>query len=853
MSRLKVFVASGNELAEERQETIMVLTRLGKAHPHLNIEPVEWEIDLPSGSVTESTIQQAINQKLAPCTVVLVIVYSRIGKHTLAEYRLAMKLKKKVFFYFKTKFKPKNQQEIDDYAQVEKFIKKKKDRVLIQKYRTLKDFHACFYGDLNLYLAQEYTGGDGGDGSKRAGKDLTPLPPRLGAFIGREDELKSLEAQLQKQAPVLLVQGLGGIGKTELCKHYLWKHDDDYQQVGWLDYSGSLKATFVSQIEVPDLDIPVSGTLDERFAPIRRYLAGLDKDTLLVIDNIDWPEDPDLPLLAAWRCRVLANSRCRLEGFSLFALEFLSKEACRELFIRHCPAQAGERDTEAIDRLVERAGRHTLTVELLARTAHAAGLTAPALDKKLAETGFNLNEVIQENIATLWGNDKSKHTFFEHLGRVFDLSGLSGEEKTVLANISLLPALAVELAELKEWLGLESADSLNRLVDKGWLKRAGNGLEMHAVIGEVVRYKEKPTAKTCKQLIKALAGKLYKAPGDNPLDKKGYVVFGAAVVERLADADEDLATLANNLSLRFQDLGQLDRALPFQLKTTEIFEKVLGADHPSLATSYNNLSGIYQDLGQLDKALEFQLKDVAISEKVLGKDHPDLATSYNNLSMIYKALGQLDRALAFQLKTTEIFEKVLGPDHPDLATSYNNLSMIYKNLGQLDKALEFQLKTLEIEEKVLGPDHPSLATSYSNLSTIYEALGQLDKALEFQLKDVAISEKVLGKDHPELATSYNNLSLIYQALGQLDRAMAFQQKALEIKEKVLGADHPDLATSYNNLSLIYRALGELDKALDYGRRAVAILARLFPNGHPNLDLYRKNLAIIEAEAGKKKK
>jgi len=593
---------------------------------------------------------------------------------------------------------------------------------------------------------------------------LTQLPPRLGAFIGREDELKSLEAQLEKQAPVLLVQGLGGIGKTELCKHYLWSHDDDYQQVGWLDYSGSLKATFVSQLEVPGLDIPVSGTLDEQFAPIRRYLAGLGPDTLLVIDNIDWPEDPDLPLLGAWRCRVLANSRCRLEGFSLFALEFLSKEACRELFIRHCPAQAGE--SAAIDRLVERAGRHTLTVELLARTAHAAGLTAPALDKKLAEKGFNLDGVIQENIATLWGNDKNKHKFFEHLGRVFDLSGLSGEEKTVLANISLLPALVVEIAELKDWLGLESADSLNRLVDKGWLKRAGNGLEMHAVIGEVVRYKEKPTAKTCKNLIKALARKLSVKPGENPLAKQGYVVFGRAVVDRLAEADEDLATLANNLSLIYQALGQLDQALAFQLKTIEIYEKVLDKEHPWIATSYNNLSTIYQSLGQLDQALEFQLKTTEIFEKVLGPDHPSLATSYNNLSTIYQSLGQLDQALAFQLKTLEIKEKVLGPDHPSLATSYNNLSGIYQALGQLDRALEYQQKALAIREKVLSADHPDLANSYHNLSTIYRDMKDLDQARDYARRAVAILARLFPNGHPNLDLYRKNLAMIEAGAGQ---------------------------------------------------------------------------------------
>ena len=58
------------------------------------------------------------------------------------------------------------------------------------------------------------------------------------------------------------------------------------------------------------------------------------------------------------------------------------------------------------------------------------------------------------------------------------------------------------------------------------------------------------------------------------------------------------------------------------MKAVEIDEKVLDKNHPYIATSYNNLSHIYQAMGDLSKALEYQLKAVEIREKVLIKIIP---------------------------------------------------------------------------------------------------------------------------------------------------------------------------------------------------------------------------------------
>jgi tetratricopeptide (TPR) repeat protein len=263
------------------------------------------------------------------------------------------------------------------------------------------------------------------------------------------------------------------------------------------------------------------------------------------------------------------------------------------------------------------------------------------------------------------------------LQTVFDLSKLTKKEKHAAANLSVLPSVYIPAEDVCAWIGLETKQEINELIDQGWLKQdAGFSLYMHPVVREVVRRKTTPTGRTCEKLIASLARKLYLEPAENPIDKKVYVIFAEEVLRHLDEKAAALATLANNLSGIYQALGQLDRALEFQLKDKEILEQVLAKNHPDLATSYNNLSGIYKALGQLDRALEFQLKTAGIFEQVLDKNHPSLATSYNNLSLIYKALGQLDRTRPYAQKAVDIMAALFPHGHPNLDIARRNLEII---------------------------------------------------------------------------------------------------------------------------------------------------------------------------------
>jgi len=665
--------------------------------------------------------------------------------------------------------------------------------------------------------------------------------------------MDDIRAFLQPKAS-LVITGIGGIGKTEVCRKYFWQMEESVPYIGWINYDRGIKEDLVGQIDGLGVTYDPKTTIDERFDLLYRELNQLPPETVLIIDNMSNRDDAGLQQLASLPFRILLSARGPLPyPKSEKPLDFLSIEDCQKLFRTHYKRPSI--DEAVLNQIIERAGRHTLTVELLAKTAQAEKMNLQNLLDELENRGIDLAPAIQAKIGVQWSNELPD-IVFNHLRKLFDMAKISESKKDILSKIALLAPISMDFNWVKGLLNLDSPDDLNHLIATGWLQsdEQNDTVWMHRVLQDVVRRDALPQVETCLNFVYNLSAAFHCNRDEHPIQKKLYLPHAISLWEAFNSKQNlDLAILSTNVAMCERAIGNYPEALKWQLKDIEISERVLPPDHPNLAISYSNLSGIYRDLGDANEALKWQLKDIEISERVLPPGHPDLAASYNNLSGIYRDLGDANEALKWQLKTVDITERILSPDHPDLATSYNNLSAIYRDLGYTNEALKWQLKAVDIRERVLSPAHPALATSYNNLSAIYRALGDANEALKWQLKAVDISEHVLSPDHPALAVSYNNLSLTYRALGDANEALKWQLKAVDIRERVLHSGHPSLATSYNNLSLIYRSLGKANKALKWQLKAVDIREQVLPSDHPDLATSYNNLSLIYRSLGKANK
>ncbi|MGI5242462.1 BTAD domain-containing putative transcriptional regulator [Dactylosporangium sp. CA-139066] len=199
------------------------------------------------------------------------------------------------------------------------------------------------------------------------------LPPGVGHFTGREEDLKALGdavARPTREPRIVLVSGLGGLGKTALVVH--WAHGaagafPDGQI--YVDLHGGalpaldalaavLTALGAGRDELPD-------DLDGRTAQYRARLNG--RRVLIVADDAGAVEQllPLVPPTAAGQ--LVVTSRRRLPALAAHhaveaqPIEPLTEAATRELLERICGRELRRRDPAA-ERLVRWCGGYPLAV-----------------------------------------------------------------------------------------------------------------------------------------------------------------------------------------------------------------------------------------------------------------------------------------------------------------------------------------------------------------------------------------------------------------------------------------------------------------------------------------------------------
>jgi tetratricopeptide (TPR) repeat protein len=257
----------------------------------------------------------------------------------------------------------------------------------------------------------------------------------------------------------------------------------------------------------------------------------------------------------------------------------------------------------------------------------------------------------------------------------------------------------------------------------------------------------------------------------------------------------------------------------------------------------------YQQYGPalFQTALPLFQRALAIAEKAQGPEHPDTGTYLNNLAFLYKTTGDYNAALPLYQRALWIVEKAKGPEHPDMGTSLNNLAELYRATADYDSALPLYQSALAIAEKAKGLEHPATALCLNNLALLHFDTFNYDAALPLYKRALAIAEKAQGPEHPDMGTYLHNLAGLYKATGNYDGALSLFQRALAIAEKAQGSAHPSTGMSLYHLGLLYQSTGDYDAALPLYKRALAIAEKVFGPEHPNSIKCRANLAYLQAK------
>ena len=690
-------------------------------------------------------------------------------------------------------------------------------------------------------------------------KELTVNLPRIRAnqIIGRQKEIEDLRKRLFDNNEVVLVNGMGGIGKTTVVAVYATENSSAYKHIAWISlFSSDFLIDFISTPGLLDNFniVRENKTKEQLYYETTMALKSI-KDTpcLLVIDNADMglvKYYNSLPNQPNWH--VLITSREDIPYFDIKELGFLKEKDAFKLFEKNYKRE--DVSDEEIKSIVKEVDYHTLVIEVLAKTANHRRIQPKYIIKSIEDD-------IEADVTTRHSTGKIEK-ITSYLCSIFKLSSLSKHEKWLYSNLSCLPPIFHSYDSLNVFIQSEKAKevdfakTLSNLARKGWLlyDKTTDSYKLHRILIDVISTSLIVDSETVKTLISNITLNLsVDQSKENPTDKFGWIPYGKAILKQFAtDTSTSIAELQNTLAIILKESGDYKGAKILIEKVMESNEKNFGKDHPATAVSYSNLASLLEEFGDYEGATSLLNKAIELNERALGKDHPSTAITYTNMASILLIQGEYQRAKKLLEKVIEINEKNFGLDHPTTANDYSNLGILLRDVGDYKGAKELLVKATKSNERNFGKNHPSTATSYSNLATIVWAQGDLQRAKKLMENVIEIEEKNFGPHHPVLSIRYSNLGLVLNELGDYKGAKKLLVEAVELDKNYFGLDHASTGRSYSNLAVVLQTTDDNVGAKELLVKAKEIAEKNFGIENPTTAISYSNLAYVLINLGEYK-
>ncbi|CAJ2505652.1 Uu.00g130460.m01.CDS01 [Anthostomella pinea] len=722
--------------------------------------------------------------------------------------------------------------------------------------------------------------------------------PEIEDFVARKQELAQMREQLRSNGSrrTVVVNGFGGVGKTQLAIAYAKLYKDSYSAVFWMNIKDedSLKQSFVRAAQqilrdhpsAPRVSSIDTKDLDEVIASVKAWLS-LPNNTrwLLIYDNYDNPKLPSnsdhaavdvhefLPeahqgfiiiTTRSTEVKIGHDIRVRKMEDVLDSIEILSNASNRKDLIHDTDALSLVQVLDGLPLALATAGAYLdqtttsfaeyldLYKESWARLQKASPQLGSYEDRTLHSTWqLSFDHIQKQNEVSakflcLWGYFDNQDIWLELLQHD-DVDNPSWLNQITKDRISFDSTVRV----LSNYGLVEVHSSSDEQIES-------KGYSIHSCVHQwIVHILNHETDNDLARL--AITHVASHVPGSK--SEKWWLIqrrllqhasrSSFAVLKKSITMDE-LEVAYHNLGLLYSDQGKLNEAEEMYQRALQGKEKLLGPNHISTLDTVNNLGNLYSDQDRLKEAEEMYQRALKGYKKALGPNHTSTLDTVNNLGNLYSDQGELKEAEKMYHRALQEKEQALGPDHTLTLDTVHNLANLYSDQGKLKKAEEMYQRALEGKEKALGPDHTSTLDTVHNLANLYSDQDKLKEAEEMYQRALRGFKKALGPDHTSTLGTINNLGLLYSNQNKLKEAEEMYQRALRGYEKVLGPNHTSTLDTVNHLGLLYSDQDKLEEAEKMYQRALPGFKKALGPDHTSTLNIVHNLGNLYSDRGELK-
>lgn len=584
------------------------------------------------------------------------------------------------------------------------------------------------------------------------------VPKACAHFCGRNQELSTLH-ELISEKRIIFLQGIAGIGKSELAKAYARAYRKDYTNILYLTYSGDLRQDIIDLDFVDDLP---EDTEEYRFRKHNRFLRSLKEDTLLIIDNFNTTAGKDafFSVLLKYHCRILFTTRSRFDNYASFNLGEISDPDALLSLMGYFYSDA-KRKQSILKQIIQTVHSHTLAVELSARLLETGILEPQELLARLQVEKSALGAT--DTIDIVKDGQSRKATYYEHIHTLFSLYRLSEEELDIMRGLIFAPVSGVSGRLYANWMKLSDMNRINDLIEKGFIQtQSGRQISLHPMIQEVAVDETRPSVNNSavlfdslqticlyhgrdvawyKQLFLTIENIIRQITDDNTpaylsflenvfpyMEKYHYTNGMNAVLGKLSEllTDETVGRSTDRavlLDYRAACEEKTEKAIKLEKEAIALIPEISEENAHLVSNLYSNLGGLYKKTRKRDLAQQAMEQGLRILEQYdLLYYHDSIAQTANH-AVLLTEMGQPEKGLSALKKLSRMIRDLNSDQTMDYATVQEAIGGICLATGDIRQATTHFKKALAIYEAVYNGEPDMIETKKQEILQAYTQTG----------------------------------------------------------------------------------------------------------------------------------
>ncbi len=652
---------------------------------------------------------------------------------------------------------------------------------------------------------------------------LYNLPPKNLLFTGRNDILKTIQNKL-KESSVFIINGIAGIGKTQIAKQYAYCYEGEYTDIYWINAESKARLFREYRALASYLKLNLSNDEAVVIENIKKFFEDKEKN-LIIYDNADEIDLDELrmffPRKGAEIIVTTKNLSWDLEKINSKNIDYFTECEAREFLFSNSNARRRETGEE----------EHctSLAKELMYYPLALEQARAYINNKKISFADYI--SLFKEYRFKLMGKKALdySHTVLTTFKISFDkLREKDNRSIELLALCAFLNHDNIPIYKLfldsKQFDLIELDNVIDSLMSYSLLEIKNEFAYTHGIIQEMMRNELEQNQQTQQYVDRAAKAILDVLPDvaatqeniDTAAQIIGHAITVYGYLNIIENSGDLKAEIAMRIGMRLYDFGQYKSSLPYLQAYVECYRNNKADKIGVYGIVSERLGLTYHRVGESEKALEVLFE----AENNIQNTNSiySLAVILRSIGIIYKDKGRNDLALKYHQRALEL--AVSLKDTSLLVSQLLNIGIVYKNAGDYPNA---DLIYDKAEEILNDHDEPVLkAKLYGNRGFLKRQLGKNEDALKYfnkvlelfkNLHDEASTAKTL--DH--IGSTYISLGLEKNDVRIIKEALKYYAEALRIC--ITNGDKWAEANTLLNIGRYYYHTSNKPKAIEYFEEA----------------------------------